>query len=226
MAIAGKRERLFFLIGRDNWQKDDALNHVLLNYLRKTSGKIVWEDPAGGFIFRLRQFENKLKWLPGFVRKLNLRAVQFIYGLLHRDYFHYLSDRRNEDPELRTRKLNESILKLGNQQEIIVISRSAGGRFASRIADETAISRIVCLGYPFRHPDREDEPDRYSHLTGLKTPMLIIQGNHDEYGGLEVPERYLLSDAVELLFVDCTHDFKISSKEWERVLLKIGRFIG
>src|ERR1035437_7856185 len=219
------QNKIIFLIGRDNWQKDDSLNHVLINYLRKARHEIRWEDPAGSLLYKYSSFENNLKWLPNYVKKINLRAIQILYGIFHWNYFNYLFNRRNSSVELRIKKLKMSILKLGSQKEIIILSRSAGGRFSSRIADELNIKHIICLSYPFKNPNEAIEPDRYLHLINLKTPMLIIQGESDEYGGLEVKDNYIFSSNIELFFVDTNHDFKISNHDWERVLTKIDKII-
>jgi len=219
------QNKIIFLIGRDNWQKDDSLNHVLINYLKKTRHEIRWEDPAANILYKFRRFENKLKWLPNYIKTINLRVIQTFYGIFHWNYFNYLSDRRNLSVELRIEKLKKSILKLGTKKEIIILSRSAGGRFSSRIADELNIKHIICLSYPFKHPDEDIEPDRYLHLMNLKTPMLIIQGESDEYGGLEVKDNYIFSPNIELFFVDTNHDFKISNHDWERLLSKIDEIV-
>jgi hypothetical protein len=118
------QNKIIFLIGRDNWQKDDALNHVLINYLKKSRHEIRWEDPAGSILFKFRSFENNLKWLPNYVKKINLRIVQIFYGIFNWNYFNYLSYRRNSSVELRNQKLKERIVKLGNNNEIIILSRS------------------------------------------------------------------------------------------------------
>lgn len=219
------QNKIIFLIGRDNWQKDDSLNHVLINYLKKTRHEIRWEDPAANILYKFRSFENKLKWLPNYIKTINLRVIQTFYGIFHWNYFNYLSDRRNLSVELRIEKLKKSILKLGTKKEIIILSRSAGGRFSSRIADELNIKHIICLSYPFKHPNEDIEPDRYLHLMNLKTPMLIIQGKSDEYGGLEVKDNYIFSPNIELFFVDTNHDFKISNDDWERLLSKIDEIV-
>lgn len=218
-------QKTILLVGRDNWQKDDSLNHILLGHLKTTSYTIKWEDPAGNLLYKLRQLERQIKWLPDTIRKMNLRIVQLLYGLIHWSYFVYLSDRKNQSVELRSRKLKESILRLGVKQEIIILSRSVGGRISSMIADDLSIKQLICLGYPFKHPEKEKEPGRYQHLKNLKTPFLIIQGNRDEYGGLEVSEKYELSPAVELFFVDTNHEFDMSSEDWEKVLQKIDEVI-
>jgi hypothetical protein len=215
------QKQIFFLIGRDNWQKDDALNHFLLEKLKQYNQKIVWEDPAGHLIYKLRRLESNFKRLPGAIRKLDLRMVQISYGLIHWSYFSYLAQRRDTSIKTRVEQLKKSLLGLTTKQGIIIISRSAGGRFASMVADELNINHIICLGYPFKHPDKEAEPDRYEHLATLKTPMLIVQGDQDEYGGIEIREKYAFSPGIDLMFVSGNHDFQISSTDWERVLRKV-----
>lgn len=215
------RTKILFLIGRENWQKDNSLNHILYNHLKNTENEVVWEDPAGKLLYRLSNFENRFTRLPNCIKKINLRFTQILYLFFHWNYFNYLYDRKQTSIELRTLKLKKSILKLGHQKEIIIISRSVGGRFSSLIADDLKIKHIICLSYPFKHPKKDIEPERYLHLMDLKTPMLIIQGDKDEYGGIEVNEKYTLSPNIELFYVDANHDFEISSADWEKVLHKI-----
>ncbi len=38
--------------------------------------------------------------------------------------------------------------------------------------------------------------------------MLIVQGTKDEYGGLEIKEKYKFSPSIELMFVEGNHDFQ------------------
>lgn len=213
--------KVILLVGRDNWQKDDELNHILLKNLKQYDYKIIWEDPAGNLIYKFRRLENKLKWLPEPVKRFDLRFIQFLYGLSHWSYFSYLAGRQNIAVDLRCRKLRQSILQLGNKNEIVILSRSSGGRIASIIADELNIKHIICLSYPFKHPKMDAEPGRYIHLKNLETPMLIIQGTEDEYGGIDVKEKYAFSESIELLFVNAKHDFKINAEDWKRVLQKM-----
>jgi len=211
------------MVDRDNWQKDYSLNDALIEHFKKTKNEIIWENenPAGKMLDQLRSFGNKIKWLPNYFKKINRRSVQIFYAIFHWSYLNYLYDRRNQSVELRIKRLKKSILKLGTKKEIIIFSRSAGGRFASRIADEMKIEHIICLSYPFKHPNEPIDPDRYIHLTNLKTPMLIIQGERDEYGGLDIIDKYILSQNIELFFVDTNHDFEISEDGWASVLNKI-----
>ncbi len=226
MAKKLSSEKIILLVQRDNWQKDNSLNQILIQYLKKSKHRIVWEDPAGNVLYRVRNFENKIKWLPVSIKKIDLKIVQLLYALTHWSYFSFLFNRSKGIIELRSKKLKKSILKLGIENEIIILARSSGGRAASLIADELNIKHIICLGYPFKHPHKQLEPERYIHLKNLKTPFLIIQGIKDEYGGIEVKEKYTLSPHTEILFVNANHNFKISEEDWKKVLLKISDIIG
>lgn len=209
------------LVGRDNWQKDEALNQKLLTRLRKTPIEIYWEDPAGAVIYQLRQLEQKISALPAWVKTFNLRIVQLFYALLHPSYFSYLFRRKKQAIESRCNYLEQRIRELGIADCVTVLSRSSGGRVSSLIADKMALKQIICLGYPFKHPEQPDEPERYLHLSAINTPMLIIQGAQDEYGGLDVPERYMLGPRVELSFFDTDHNFNIDDQTADSIVEKI-----
>ncbi|GAB3660922.1 hypothetical protein GCM10028791_35080 [Echinicola sediminis] len=217
--MAGKK--IIYLVGRDNWQKDIHLRNTLVDYLKATGNEIRWEDPAGNLLYALRKFDKQFSWIPSFLHGLVLHGLRLFFGLLHPSYFGYLSDKRHPSPELRSKRLKESLLKLGSGKEIVVVSRSAGGRFSSLIADSLNLQYIICLGYPFKHPNKNIEPERYLHLETIKTPMLIIQGETDEYGGREIEEIYRFSPSVEVLFVEANHDFKLTEQDWKRVLSKL-----
>jgi hypothetical protein len=216
-------------VHRDHWQKDNYLNNILIYHLKKTQHEIIWEDhhdPAERLLHKLSNFENQFSNLPSYIKKINLRTIQFLYGIFHWSYFFYLRDRSNlSAEEFRANRLKKSFSKLDKKRELIVISRSSGGRFSSLIADELNIDFIICLGYPFKHPYKEDEPERYLHLEKLQTPMLIIQGKQDEYGGAEIKDKYPLSSSVNLLFVDSDHEFELCKQDWEKVLTKIDEIV-
>ena len=206
------KNNILLLVGRDDWQKDEALNLALLNKLRMNNIEVVWEDPAAGAIHFLRKIESKIGILPQKIRKINLRIIQIIYGLLNPSYFLYLYKRKNNSVPSRCHSLINTIRKRDIAAQTIILSRSSGGRVSSLIADQLGIKHIVCLGYPFKHPDHDDEPERYAHLAQLKTPMLIIQGIGDEYGGLEIKDKYVLSENIKLSFFNTNHNFDISDE--------------
>lgn len=224
------KNRVFLFAGRDDWQKDTGLNHVLVNYTKRKNAKIVWEDPAGGFTYKLRLIESHFTNIPAIIKKLNLRLSQILYALTHWSYFIYLyeqiSNRKEKDLViLRSKKLKKRIQELSVKNEVIIISRSSGGRVSSLIADDLNIKYIICLGYPFQNPDNGVEPERYLHLEHLKSPMLIIQGIHDEYGGIEVKEKYKFSPNISLYFVDADHGFNVSANIWNEIYQQIDNAI-
>ncbi len=224
------KNSVFLFVGRDDWQKDTGLNHVLVNYSKKKKYKIVWEDPAGGFTYKLRLIESHFKNIPSIIKKLNLRLSQILYALTHWSYFIYLYEqifnRKEEDfVKLRCKRLKKRIQELSIENEVVIISRSSGGRVSSLIADELKIKHIICLGYPFQNPDNGVEPERYLHLEHLKTPMLIIQGIDDEYGGSEIKEKYKFSSNIGLYFVDADHSFNVDANTWNEIYHQIDKVI-
>lgn len=219
-------KRTLLLVGRDAWQKDEALNLLLLGKLAGSQLNVVWEDPAAEVIHILRKVERKIAWLPVVLRRWNLRLVQVAYGLRHPSYFFYLYDRKNPSIALRCENLRKIIRAFGPDRELVILSRSSGGRVASLIADEFNVRQLVCLAYPFKHPAAQDEPERYRHLARLKTPMLIVQGARDAYGGREAQDRYVFSERIELMFVDTDHDFDIDDQTANAIVERIARAAG
>lgn len=91
---------------------------------------------------------------------------------------------------------------------IFIAGKSMGGRVASMIADEQKVAGCICLGYPF-YPAKQYEKTRTSHLLGLETATLIIQGERDALGDKERVCQYKLSSAIELLWLAAAdHDLK------------------
>jgi predicted alpha/beta-hydrolase family hydrolase len=83
-----------------------------------------------------------------------------------------------------------------------------GGRMASLLADELGADALVCLGYPFYAVGKPQKP-RTEHLSGLKTPTLIVQGERDALGSREAVEGYALSSSIEVLWLAAgDHDLK------------------
>jgi hypothetical protein len=220
------KNNILLLVGRDDWQKDEALNLALLNKLRTNNIEVVWEDPSADVIHFLRKIESKIGIFPKRIRKFNLRIVQILYGLLNPSYLVYLYKRKSNSVLSRCESLAITICKRGIAAQTIILSRSSGGRVSSLIADQLGIKHVVCLGYPFKHPDHGDEPERYAHLAQLKTPMLIIQGVDDEYGGLEIEHKYVLSEKIEVSFLNTNHNFDISDAMAHNIVELIERVTG
>ena len=101
----------------------------------------------------------------------------------------------------------EVVAALGDPSRLVIGGKSLGGRVASMIADEAGVAGLVVLGYPFDPPGGSSGP-RTAHLAGLRTPMLICQGERDRFGGREEVATYDLSPAIALHWIaDGDHSF-------------------
>lgn|GEM_PF-1468445 len=113
-------------------------------------------------------------------------------------------------------------------QNLILVGRSSGGRVITRLAAEftdiSPMAGIVCLGYPFRHPEKAHEPDRVDHLTRVSVPTLILQGDQDEYGDKSAALLYPLSTSTQLEFIAATHVLRLQPENWDALADRICRF--
>ena len=86
--------------------------------------------------------------------------------------------------------------------------KSMGGRMASLLADELGADALVCLGYPFYAVGKPEKP-RVAHLSELRAPTLIIQGERDALGDRQAVAGYTLSEAITLHWLTAgDHDLK------------------
>jgi predicted alpha/beta-hydrolase family hydrolase len=146
-----------------------------------------------------------------------IRVVRFEFPYMRRR--RDTGERRPPDrePALREAWL-DVIATLGGGENLVIGGKSMGGRMASLVADEASVRGLVCLGYPF-HPPGQPEKLRTAHLRDLRTPTLIVQGTRDPLGTREEVERYDLSPAIRLVWLeDGDHSFKprVSSGRTER----------
>jgi predicted alpha/beta-hydrolase family hydrolase len=79
---------------------------------------------------------------------------------------------------------------------------------ADQLYGNRRIAGLVCLRYPFHPPDKPQQL-RSAHLEDLRTPTLICHGTRDPLGTREEVQTYMLSPAVDLLWLeDGDHDLK------------------
>lgn len=91
---------------------------------------------------------------------------------------------------------------------LAVGGKSMGGRMASLVADELEVDALVCLGYPFYAAGKPEKP-RVAHLSELRTPTLVMQGERDALGNRPTVEQYSLSKQIELCWLAAAdHDLK------------------
>lgn len=211
------------VVDREDWHRDESLMRELLSIFPNDKYEIIRENPAAATISSLRKIEHILFQRTKSANSITSKLGEILYGILHPSHFHNLYYRKKtvNSIEFRCNNLRKKLSNLPKSKEIVLLSRSSGGRVSSLIADELNISHVICLGYPFKHPQKLDEPERYLHLAEIKTPTLIIQGIHDPYGGSDIEGKYILSDKIEVYLADDDHDFTKNSEELKKILSKI-----
>jgi hypothetical protein len=215
-----KPKRILLVVGRDNRIKTEYMGRMALSGLSDLKLQVMWEDPGCQWTSRMRRLESLFPGMPVLARKIGMKIAHMLCTLIHRGYFRE-RERRDNGIEFRIENLRKRLGRLAGRNGISILSFSSGGRVSSLLADSLGIERIICIGYPFRNPAEGENPDRYRHLAGLKTPMLIVQGNQDEYGGSEAARNIALSPGIELCFVDATHAYDLDPVQWEAVQAKI-----
>lgn len=221
------KEKILIILERDSYEKDAVFMNHLVASLHDTGYRPIWYNPHGvGSSQRLTShpFINQLPvWL-----RFPIKA----FGLLAhpKQLRHYITLTAWKESTISGRVSNlkqfiHRIRSASTVPTIAILGRSAGGRIASLVADELGIEKIICLGYPFKHPDHAVEPERYEHLRNLKTPFLIIQGATDTYGGRKEMHQYSLSPAISLEFIETDHDFILSPDQTRHVENRIKDFL-
>ncbi len=214
---------ILLIMERDNFEKDRELIAGITSHLHISDHELLWYNPLGAGKNAFLDPTGKLASYPRSRRRL-IKAMRL---LLYPDYWkHYLSLRsvREKTVEGKVENLRRFLRRYPDAR-ITILSRSAGGRISSLLANEAGVAKLVCLGYPFKHPDHDDEPARYQHLDTLRTPFLILQGMRDQYGGTGTEQQYALSPLITLEYVDTDHDFKLSEKKWSEVIERINQFL-
>lgn len=200
-------------MGREALDRDSLLYQELLTNLELSGFEIIF-DPMDRIRFSYQKvvgtkpFPGKYFLLPLF------RAMYVLFRQGQwRDFICYLTGQISA-LEFRTRVVNRFIETIQpHVSRLVVLTRSAGSLVISKIANQLPVDQIICLGYPFKHPEEGDADFRTIHLAKIQIPMLIFQGLRDPYGGKEVRDRYVLSDFIQFKFLDVDHDFVMSEME-------------
>jgi predicted alpha/beta-hydrolase family hydrolase len=81
--------------------------------------------------------------------------------------------------------LHDAIANAGLSSAPVLVGRSFGGRVAVRSAALHPTRAVVLLGFPVRPPGRP-RPEDEAALLALRVPTLVVQGDADDKGPLEV----------------------------------------
>ena len=81
---------------------------------------------------------------------------------------------------------------------VALVGRSFGGRVCTRLAAIEPPPALVVLGHPIS-PRGRPRPDDEAALEAVRCPTLIVQGEHDALGPLQVLERIAAQNsAIEI----------------------------
>jgi predicted alpha/beta-hydrolase family hydrolase len=88
-------------------------------------------------------------------------------------------------PELDDlRSVRDAVIRDGARR-LALVGRSFGGRMCARLAAIEPPDALVLLGYPIAPPNRP-RPDDEAALEAVRCPTLIVQGDRDRLGPLDV----------------------------------------
>jgi hypothetical protein len=226
-----KTNKIILLIGREHLEKDSYLYTDILSEIKGIQFDVFNDSYS---YFRRRVYPYIGKVIPRFIRKqpiirsLYLQIEEQIYSIIlnPKDYKMHVAFQKNpNDIFLRIEKLARRLNKIPRDTEITLIGRSAGAIVATMVSLQHPIHKIISLGYPFKHPDFEEEAFRHEHLLQVNTPMLIIQGLQDVYGGQEIEKKYNFNSNTTIVFEDINHDFELTEENRIRILKNIEQFI-
>ncbi|NTV11252.1 MAG: hypothetical protein HGA47_10825 [Zoogloea sp.] len=228
-------EKLLIIAGRHNYRKASGAIDALISRLHALGMTIVWFESRATATSRLldARYEKHVRSRIGAFLKqdstlgnMARKASKALFLLRYPSRWDYFSASSRGNAR-HAAELRALIKNIGNGKTVIVLSHSAGGIISSYIEDEPSVERLICFGYPFKHPEKEDEPARTDHLASMRKPFLIIQGRQDEYGGTEVLANYRMSPAISVSFIDSDHNYEdISQESQDRLVAEISEFMG
>jgi hypothetical protein len=76
-----------------------------------------------------------------------------------------------------------------NAKHLALIGRSFGGRMCARVAAQEPPSALVLLGHPIAPEGGRPRPDDEAALEAVRCPTLVVQGERDRLGPLDVLRR-------------------------------------
>ncbi|MFD2873191.1 alpha/beta family hydrolase [Mucilaginibacter ximonensis] len=217
-------KNILLVVQRDNFKKDIPFLSGLTDEFKRLGYEIHLHKPVALGLRSMLDSKGRFYKLPFPLRFLCKTFVFITKPSLWKRCF-----KRQWSESLliadRCRRLKKHISRFGSNVNLIVLARSAGARVSSLIANETNINKLICLGYPFKHPEKPAEIERYQHLPFIKVPFLIIQGTDDVYGGSEIESLYHFAPNTSIKFIEASHEFKITRDQLSIVLYYINDFI-
>ena len=213
--------------GRSNYSKASSSLEMLLADLQAAGYAVVWFEPRITQIARWKDARlarilrgRFLVWCQsngGLGRQVR-RFVTGLTLLMRPDKWIYFSQRWSSPNALAAKDLRQ-FLQQWPEQSVHLFAHSAGGIVSSLVADEPAVASVLCFGYPFKHPEKDEEPIRTAHLAAVCKPLLMLQGDQDAYGTALDAQRYPLSASTVVMAVDADHEYdRLAPQVYQRCL--------
>jgi predicted alpha/beta-hydrolase family hydrolase len=162
-------------------------------------------------------------FITGFAQGLSDRGVDVLtFNFLYTQQRRRVPD-RTEKLEACYRAAVAAARRQFDRSGVFIGGKSMGGRIATHLAaaddaDALGIRGVVALGYPL-HPPGKPQQLRAAHLSRIRVPMLIVQGERDPFGTpAELrPELDAISAEVTLHVVDNGDHSLAPSRQKDRV---------
>src|SRR5262249_38566328 len=128
-------------------------------------------------------------FMVGFARGVAERGIDVLtFNFLYTEYKRRVPD-RTDKLEACYRAAIEAAREHFGRRAVFIGGKSMGGRIATHLAaandaDALGVAGVVLLGYPL-HPPGKPEQVRAAHLSRIRVPMLIVQGERDPFGSPE-----------------------------------------
>ncbi len=225
---------LIVVVGRSNYKKSSASLDALLKDLNQQGHSVCWfesrntqtskildEEFERLFGFFVRDLCERLPRLGGALRKL---TKGFLLLMRPSRWEFWVKCLKNNNQALANDL--RTFLRRLPAKNVVLYSHSAGGIVCSLAASEPSVVKLICFGYPFKHPEKSEESSRTQHLAALQKPFLIIQGDEDEYGTAHDIKRYQLSATIKVESICSGHDYDgLDSVEYQRCFDLLQRFV-
>lgn len=225
---------ILVFVGRDNVRRKSASLDALLVRLHQLGITVCWYEHKAMQRACLREqalADISQSWLNAFTSRHPLagaaaRKLVKLYWKTRYPKRHGFFFKKTKLDAASTPADLRRFLRHLKAKKIFVMTQSAGGISATLIEAEPVIEKLVCFGYPFKHPDRPEEPHRTAHLPFLTKPCLIIQGDQDEYGTPEEVTRYPVSPSVKIASIESDHDYELTEAAFNDAFNLIRTFLG
>jgi uncharacterized protein len=197
---------VIIFVSRENLQEDSGLLIQLMRLINQDHYDVFF-DPTDTF-----KWQKKPNFLYEGIRYILIKIK--VWGWLRARY-HFIFNTPSKSIDLRAQKLIRYVSEISTETEITLIARSAGGIVCAYICAHVKIKQVICLGYPFFHPELGEQSYRTKPLFSIQTPFTIFQGKNDEYGGERATWKLAQFSKVMIHFLNTNHDFVMDEITWQ-----------